>query len=224
MAILLNRWISPCFFLFEFSTMTLIMFQSVRLPPAMVDFVAFSPLPPSLDYGFLDFLQIFLLGDFTNLLTIAPKGVSSLGANDSVNTTMLLQVLFTMCILHSSFLQALRRLPTITTIPVVVSLVLLIITSLQLLFTVLAPHRRSKRSREESLQLLLDSLEKAVRELEDRLEGTSTEECEGQPCKKKRKIFQALMQFLVSLEKALWEVGEIWLASGLHWLGRELCL
>ena len=63
--------------------------------PAMTDFIPFSPLPPSLDYGFLDFLQIFLLGDFTNLLTIAPKGVSSLGVNDSVKTTMFLQVLLT---------------------------------------------------------------------------------------------------------------------------------
>ena len=113
------------------------------------------------------------------------------------------------------FLQALRRLPIITTIPVVVSLVLLLVTSLQFLFTLLAPHHRSKRSREESLQLILDSLEKAVRQLEDRLEGSSMEGCKGQLFRGKRSIL-ALMQFLVSLEKALWEEGEIWVVSGLQ--------
>ena len=52
-----------------------------------------SPAPIILPYyGFVDFLQLFLLGDTSRLLAGSPRGEASFVGEDTVKTTMLLQV------------------------------------------------------------------------------------------------------------------------------------
>lgn len=86
-----------------------------------------APPPPLLlpTFGFQDFLHIFVLGDTSRLLASSPRGAASFVGEDPVKTTMLL--------------QAIRRLPLLTTIPLAVTTVLFTFIVIKVLLPLLSP-------------------------------------------------------------------------------------
>ena len=91
-----------------------------------------SPPPISLPhYGFVDFLQIFLLGDTSRLLAGSPRGEASFVGEDTVKTTMLL--------------QAIRHMPILTTIPLSITIVLCVATLAKAVVPLLSLSKERKR-------------------------------------------------------------------------------
>ena len=111
-------------------------------------------------FGFKDFLHIFVLGDTSRLLASSPKGAASFVGEDPVKTTMLL--------------QAIRRLPLLTTIPLAVTTVLFTVAVIKVLLPLLAPMlheaeagvvERVRREVEESwVDHIVDYLEEGLGE------------------------------------------------------------
>jgi len=89
-------------------------------------------------YGFSDFLQLFLLGDTSRLLAASPRGEASFVGEDTVKTTMLL--------------QAIRRLPILTAIPLSLTIVLFVATFAKAfvpLVSHLLPHSKPPHPKKE---------------------------------------------------------------------------
>ena len=97
-----------------------------------------SPPPISLPhYGFVDFLQIFLLGDTSRLLAGSPRGEASFVGEDTVKTTMLL--------------QAIRHMPILTAIPLSITIVLCVATLAKAVVP-LIPRQSKERKRREAVE------------------------------------------------------------------------
>merc|ERR1712029_1050423 len=96
-----------------------------------------SPAPIILPhYGFVDFLQLFLLGDTSRLLAGSPRGEASFVGEDTVKTTMLL--------------QAIRRMPILTAIPLSITIVLCVATIAKVVLPLIPTHSKEKRKTREA--------------------------------------------------------------------------
>ena len=99
----------------------------------MAEFVL-SPAPIALpEYGFVDFLQIFLLGDTSRLLAGSPRGAVGFVGEDKVKTTMML--------------QAIRHMPVLTAIPLSITIVLCVATLAKAVVPLLS-HLKERKRRE----------------------------------------------------------------------------
>jgi len=86
-------------------------------------------------FGFLQFVQIFLLGDTRVLLSTVPRvSVDLLGQDgDIISDTRNSRVFLGDPVKNTMLLQSIRRFPIITSVPIIVTLVLLVVDVIKLI-------------------------------------------------------------------------------------------